>query len=394
MAQSLAANLGCFVFGLVVAVGYFNSNVTRLGDNAGKIETANTARKTVFNKCPPPLPPSSPPPLSSSDQCSGTKAREVTFTFTSLSGGEARTKLLLLTFNDSRLLNRTTTDRGAWEMVMLTDLKQGSAQANALEVLASTYGATVGYLAEFLAKLPLNYPYLSDLSSYEKITFRPLLFRDYLRQNPLGLCPQDRTIFADEDLLYGGDIFAIFDEFPQDKLFVFAEKTGFNNSRGLNKNYVTLSTSNVGVLPHVLARQVYNVGFIAATLFAMEQVFERLTVSFAIRGLPTVPKGTAARAEQVTDQGTFNILIHIGAFDDLRMRTISNEQRWVAHLTSQLSPADPRWPHTVLLDTRCVVHQYKWSYDALVYIYKKYNIGTLDANRKMKTWPFQWINIR
>jgi hypothetical protein len=188
--------------------------------------------------------------------------------------------------------------------------------------------------------------------------------------------------------------------YPGSSLFVFAENTGLTGANGLNAAYTNLTVGGTAMSDnlraHTLKQQVFCFGFVMGQVEAMAQLVERLAIAMLLRGFPDKANDSkhAECAQKLSstirpcpaiDQGAYNVLIHSGALDDLGLQRVPNEEPWVAHLTSQLTPKEAKIPHAELMATRAVVHQYKYCWNAKKYIWnrfgEKFGIGYLDTSR-------------
>jgi len=135
-----------------------------------------------------------------------------------------------------------------------------------------------------------------------------------------------------------------------------------------------MSTPSQLVRDHVHSKQVYCIGVTMGTVYAMHQFLERIVTAYLIRGFPTnelvasITDNEKILRNKYIDQGVSNIFIHTGLLDDLGLQLISNEQPWVAHLTSQLG----RENLVEFALNRTLVHQYKFSPKVKNWIQKAY----------------------
>jgi len=205
---------------------------------------------------------------------------------------------------------------------------------------------------------------------------RMIIYRDWLRKNAEGLRPYDRVILTDEDVFFNGNPFGIFDAYPEQSLFLFAEKSGFLNKDGYNKYYIGMSTASVATANHVLEQQLYCAGVAIGTVSAIRQFLEKVVAAYVIKSFPTDRLAQSItrnhRLNKFIDQGVTNILIHTGRLDDYGLELISNEKPWVAHLASQKTREN-------ILEfalNRTIIHQYKSVPVVKEWIIEKYGLHT------------------
>eukprot|EP00038_Savillea_parva_P014107 m.10056 g.10056 ORF g.10056 m.10056 type:complete len:406 (-) comp2707_c0_seq1:253-1470(-) len=253
----------------------------------------------------------------------------------------------------------------AFELVILSNRDPDHERFVALQEVIKKYpGVTVLSIANMMSEVQND---TSWAQSKHFLNMRPLYMLRWMKQNPLKLCPNDRIAVSDEDLVYQGDPFDIFEAIPGYSLYLFGEKTNFTNADALNKLYVEIATGSESTRKHVHAGQVFCFGFAVAEAWAMRELHDRLAVLIYTRGYAASDETKAA-----LDQGGLNVLVHTGALDDLGLRKVYNEEPWVTHLTSQIP--NPPIPFETLLKTRRVVHQYKWVNYAKKRFQEEYNL--------------------
>eukprot|EP00035_Acanthoeca_spectabilis_P025737 m.459657 g.459657 ORF g.459657 m.459657 type:complete len:394 (-) comp21805_c0_seq1:119-1300(-) len=241
----------------------------------------------------------------------------------------------------------------SFEMVILSNRDPDHERFVALEEVIKDFpGASAHSIKDMMAQVNEDTPWAQ---SRHFLNMRPLYMLRWLQENPLNLCPDDGVGVADEDLVYQGDPFDIFDAVPNHALYVFGERTNFTNGMELGKVYIDMATGSNKTREHVKAGQTYCFGFALGEAWAVRELHARVAVGIFVRGFEATDVERHAM-----DQGMLNVLIHTGGLDDLGLRKVLNEEPWVTHLTSQLS-GKKTIPFSELLDTRRIVHQYKWA---------------------------------
>eukprot|EP00037_Helgoeca_nana_P003615 m.40864 g.40864 ORF g.40864 m.40864 type:complete len:402 (-) comp14033_c0_seq1:97-1302(-) len=241
----------------------------------------------------------------------------------------------------------------SFELVVLSNRAPDDERYVALQEAAKQFPAvTVSSIVDLQAEVKKDTPWAQ---SRHFLNMRPLYFLRWMRTNPLKLCPDDGVAVADEDLVYQGDPFDILEAIPGFSLYAFAEKTNYTGRDGLNKLYVEMATGSNATRDYVGPRQVFCFGFALGDAWAIRALHDRIAVAIYVRGFEATDVESAAM-----DQGMLNVLIHTGSVDDLGLRKVYNEEPWVTHLTSQLG-STKTISFDKLLDTRRVVHQYKWA---------------------------------
>jgi len=249
---------------------------------------------------------------------------------------------------------------GAWELYIFTDKKEKDAK-EALRKRALPFEKNVVAVDKNMYEHQKFWERNPKLAGIQNI--RMMMWRDWFRENKNGLEPHDRVIVTDEDIFFNGNPFGIFEAYPGKSLFFFGETSEFTNKDGWNKEYVEMSTPSKLVREHVFSGQVYCIGVTIGTVYAVHHFLERVVTAYLIRGFPTnelvssITDNPKMLANKFIDQGVSNIFIHTGLLDDLGLKLISNEQPWVAHLTSQLG----RENLVEFALNRTLVHQYKFA---------------------------------
>jgi len=287
------------------------------------------------------------------------------------------TKLMLVTAKKA-MAGELGFPATTWEIHILTTSPKTSSQGKQLQTLANEFEATVWYVDALKNDIETK-PYLKHM---DFINLRPLIFQAWLRKNPAKLHHgRDQMYFADEDIAFNGSPFDVYTKYPTKSLFSFAERTNFTHKGGLNANYVSFSTHNKALIQHMEQIQVACSGVIVGDAWAMVSLFERMAATTIVHGFPR-------RANNAfTDQGTFNLLIAIGALDDLGHHQVVEEEDFVIHMTSHAGEGDM----VQRMQRSRVVHQYKWIHSINAHFYKMYNLGTLDTSRTQRSWP--WYRI-